>query len=263
MSYYGVHWDLARLLLDEVTPDPGADDRVGQWYRIIAALFASKAMHAESLTHLARARQLFPADARILAASGRLHESFAAPAVQQFLEGGAGVQASRTLMGSSRSNLRQAEIFFSKAVELDAGFAAARLHLGRVLGLEGRHEDAASQLRRAADTADDSLTRYYAWLFLGVEQQALLDADRARESFGRAAALYSRAQSPQLALGQLARRQGDRPGALAAIQRVLALSVVDRASEDPWSTYLSGGVAEAQTQLSELRALLFLPRDEH
>jgi hypothetical protein len=65
-----------------------------------------------------------------------------------------------------------------------------------------------------------------------------------------------------LALGQLARRQGDRPGALAALQQVLALSAVDRASEDPWSTYLAGGVAEAQTLLSELRALLFLTPDE-
>ena len=113
-----------------------------------------------------------------------------------------------------------------------------------------------------ADTADDSLTQYYAWLFLGVEEQALAHPDRARESFDKAAGLYPRAQSPQLALGQLARRQGDRQGALAALQHVLALSAVDRASEDPWSTYLAGGVAEAQTRLAELRALLFLTPDE-
>ena len=161
VSYYGAHWDLARLLLNEVTPDPGADDTVAQWYRIIAALFSSKRMHAESLVHVARARQLFPADAQILEANGRLHEAFAAPAIQQFLEGSAsaGGDASRALMGSSRSNLRQAETFFSKAVELDGRFAAARLHLGRVLGVEGHHEDAASHLRRVADTADDSLTQ--------------------------------------------------------------------------------------------------------
>jgi tetratricopeptide (TPR) repeat protein len=197
---------------------------VAQWYRIIAALFSSKRMHAESLVHVARARQLFPADARILEANGRLHEAFAAPAIQQFLEGSAsaGGDASRALMGSSRSNLRQAETFFSKAVELDGRFAAARLHLGRVLGLEGHHEDAASHLRRVADTADDSLTQYYAWLFLGVEEQALAHPDRAHESFDRAAGRYPRAQSPQLALGQLARRQGDRPGA-SALQHVLAL----------------------------------------
>jgi tetratricopeptide (TPR) repeat protein len=221
-------------------------------------------MHAESLVHLGRAQQLFPGDAEILAAKGRLHETFAAPGIQQFLAGSAGANgdASRALMGSSRSNLRQAEISLSKAVELDGRFAAARLHLGRVLGLQGHHEDAASQLRRAADTADDSMTQYYAWLFLGVEEQALARADRAHESFDKAAGLYPRAQSPQLALGQLARRQGDRAGALAAIQHVLAPSAVDRDSEDPWSTYLAGGVAEAQTRLSELRALLFLTPDE-
>jgi hypothetical protein len=264
VSYYGAHWDVARLLLDEVTPGPGADDTVRQWYRIIAALFSSRLMHAESLVHVTRAQQLFPADAQILAASGRLHETFAAPVIQQFLAGtsGANGDASRALMGSSRSNLRQAETLFSKAVELDDRFAAARLHLGRVLGLQGHHEDAASQLRQAADTADDPLTQYYSWLFLGVEEQALARPDRARESFDTAARLSPRAQSPQLALGQLARRQGDRPGALAALQKVLALSAVDRVSEDPWSTYLTGGIAEAQARLSELRALLFLTPGE-
>ncbi len=70
-------------------------------------------------------------------------------------------------IGSSRSNLRQAETFFNKAIELDGSLTEARLHLGRVLGLEGRHEDAANELRRVAVTAGDSLTQYDAWLFLG------------------------------------------------------------------------------------------------
>ena len=180
---------MARLLLDQATPDPGADDTVRQWYRSIAALFSSKRMHAESIVHVERGRQLFPADAQILAANGRLHETLRRsrhPAVPRWRSRRGQGRAQR-LMGSARSNLRQAEAFFSKAVELDGRFAAARLHLGRVLGLQGHHADAASQLRQAADTADDSLTRYYAWLFLGVEEQALARPDRARESFDKAA----------------------------------------------------------------------------
>ena len=147
VTFYGTHWDFARLLLDEVRPDPGRDVVVREWYRTIAALFASQHQWAESRAHLARARRLFPADAEILAANGRLHETFAAPRIQNFLEtvGRADLTDS---IGSPRSNLRQAETFFRKAVELDGGSVEARLHLGRVMTLEGRHEEAANQLAR-------------------------------------------------------------------------------------------------------------------
>jgi tetratricopeptide (TPR) repeat protein len=233
---------------------------VRQWYRTIAALFASHHLWAELRAHLARARRLYPADAEILAANGRLHETFAAPRIQSFLEtvGRANLTDS---IGSPRSNLRQAETFFRKAVELDGGSVEARLHLGRVMTLEGRHEEAANQLR-AATAAGNSWTQYNAWLFLGVAEQSLGRADRARECFDKAAALYPRAQSAYLALSQLARRSGDRASALAAIGQVLGLSASDRQREDPWLTYLQGSAAEAQTRLSELRAVLFLTQAE-
>jgi len=260
-TYYGSHWDFARLLLNEVTPYPAADVTVRQWYRAIAAVFASRQNMAESTAHLARARQLFPTDAEIAAANGRLHETYAAPRIQHFLETGVQV-GDAALIGSSRSNLRQAEAFFGKAVELDAGFIEARLHLGRVLALEGRHDDAAKELRRASGNAGDPLTQYYAWLFLGIEEQSLGHPDRARESFNTAAALYPRAQSPYLALSQLARHSGDRLGALGAIQHVLTLPADHLQREDPWWTYLAGSTAEAQTRLSAVRAVLFLTPEE-
>jgi tetratricopeptide repeat protein len=261
ITYYGAHWDFARLLLGEVTPEPAGDVTVRQWYRAVATLFASKHLWSESHVHLARGRQLFPADPEIVAASGRLHETYASPRIQTFLETGAHVDSPTVLIGSLRSNLRQAETFFSKAVELDGSFDEARLHLGRVLGLEGHHEDAASDLRRVAATAGDSLTQYYAWLFLGVEEQSLGRRDSARESFDKAAGIYPRAQSPYLALSQLARRSGDRLGALRAIQEVLALSADNRQREDPWWTYLAGSAAQAQAMLSKTRAVLFLPQE--
>jgi hypothetical protein len=261
VTYYGAHWDLARLLLDEVTPDPAGDVTVRQWSQAVAALFAIEHLMAESHVHLARALQLVPADPEIVAAKGRLHETYASPEIQQFLE--TGVHANGpVLIGSLRSNLRQAERFFGKAVELDGRFDEARLHLGRVAGLEGHHEDAANELRRVAATAGDSLTEYYAWLFLGVEEQSLGHPDAARESFDKAAALYPRAQAPYLGLSQLARSNGDRLGALRAIQQVLALSADDRQRADPWWTYLAGNAAKAQTLLSETRAVLFLTPQE-
>jgi tetratricopeptide (TPR) repeat protein len=257
-SYWGTHWDFARLLFDEVKPNPAGDAAVRQWYRAVATFFENERLLSEARVHLERARQLFSADPEILAASGRLYETYAAPRIQNFLEAGGRVDNLPAAIGSSRSNLRLAETYFSKAVELDGSFAEARLHLGRVVGLQGHHEDAANGLRRAAVTAGDSRTQYYAWLFLGVEEQFLGSPDRARESFDKAAALYPLAQSPYLALSQLARRRGDRPGALRAIQHVLALPADHREREDPWWRFLDEGAADALTQLSEARAVLFL-----
>jgi tetratricopeptide (TPR) repeat protein len=149
----------------------------------IAALFASEHQLSESRAHLERARRIFPADPQILAASGRLHETFAAPGLQLFVDTGSPANDLSIIIGSTRSNLRQAQAYFSRLVELDAASAETRLHFGRVLGLQGRHDDAASELRRAAAAASDPLTQYYASLFLGVEEQALGQPDRARESF--------------------------------------------------------------------------------
>jgi tetratricopeptide (TPR) repeat protein len=211
-TYGGVHWDVAHLLLDEVLPDPSRDGTVRLWYRGVAAFFANRWALVESAPHLERARRLFPTDPDIFAASGSLYETFAAPPLQDvaksLAQGGFPVS-----IGPTGANLRRAETFFRRAVELDDGFTEARVRLGRVMGLQGRHGDAAAQLKQAMATEGDSLTRYYASLFLGTELQALGDLDEARRSFERAAALYPRAQSPHLALSQLARRSGDRAGA--------------------------------------------------
>ena len=238
-SYYGTHWDMARLLLDQVTPDPGADNTVRQWYRNIAALFSSKRMHAESIVHVERGRQLFPADAEILAANGRLHETFAAPGIQQFLEGRAGADgdASRSLMGSARSNLRQAEAFFSKAVELNGRFAAARLHLGRVLGLQGRHADAASQLRQAADTADDSLTRTTrgsSWALRNRRSPAPTAPTNLRQGGGTSSTRPVATTGPRSA-GATPRRSA---GAFAALSACWRFRRSIAPAKTPWSSFL-------------------------
>ncbi len=44
VTYYGTHWDLARLLLDELIPYPAGDGTVRQWYRAVAAVFARLAI---------------------------------------------------------------------------------------------------------------------------------------------------------------------------------------------------------------------------
>jgi hypothetical protein len=56
---------------------------------------------------------------------------------------------------------------------------------------------------------------------------------------GRAAALYSLAQSPRLALSALATRAGDRTSALRTIESVLNRDDVDQADDPWWSYYIS------------------------
>jgi tetratricopeptide (TPR) repeat protein len=258
ISYYGSHWDVARLLLDQVRPAPAADVSVRNWYRAVGAMFASRSLLAESHVHLERAESLFPDDAELARAAGLLHEAEAGANIQRFVDSMPPGDPLRTAIGTARSNLRQAQIFHRKAVALDADAAEAHLHLGRVTGLLGRHDEAARELRLATDAAREPRTRYYAWLFLGVEEAALGRANAAGDAFERAAALYPRAQSPYLALSQLARRRGDRTAALRFIEEVWSRSNDDRVRDDPWATYLSGTPEDPDARLADVRVSLFL-----
>ena len=81
---------------------------------------------------------------------------------------------------------------------------------------------------------------YFAELFLGREEEALGNRSDAKRHFENAAELYPKAQSPRLALSQLARRSGDRAGALRALQGVTSLPSTplnDAARMDPWWEY--------------------------
>jgi hypothetical protein len=255
--YGGVQWDVVRFILDEATPDPAKDPIVHQWYRAIGAFMASRRLIAESVPHLVRARQLFPADAQVQFASGALFEAIGAPRIQNF------AQAARSTGGvidlpSERVSLRRAEAYFRRAIDLDRSFVEARLRLGRITGLMGRHLEAADMLRQCARDSRTPLMQYFAWLFLGAEEEALGRLDPARQDFERAAAAWPVAQSPYLALSQLARRSGDRQGAIRAVQQVFALPAVKEDREDPWWTYFEEPGGTSDSLVFGLRAALFL-----
>jgi hypothetical protein len=131
-----------------------------------------------------------------------------------------------------------------------------------VSGLLGGHDEAARELRRAGEAAREPRTRYFASLFLGVEEEALGRASAARAAFERAAELYPRAQSPYLALSQLARRRGERTDARRFIGEVWSRSNEDRLRDDPWPTYLTGIVTEPDVLLADVRSALYLANAE-
>jgi tetratricopeptide (TPR) repeat protein len=114
----------------------------------------------------------------------------------------------------------------------------AHLRLGRVLGLLGRHAEALAELRQAEPLLTGDELQYYAALFAGAEEEALDRLDAARERYQRASSLFPLAQSPFLALSELAHRRGDRAGAAAAMQKVFELpAALDGERDDPWWRY--------------------------
>ena len=134
----------------------------------------------------------------------------------------------------------------------------ARIRLGRVLGLRGRHEEAVAQLQQGL-SATEPLLQDDAHLFLAAELDALGKWEDARRSYQRAAALYPTAQSPLLGLSRVASQLGDREAAREAIGRVLKLPADEEDRVDPWWSYEfaphDGRCADRRSARAVLRAM--------
>jgi tetratricopeptide (TPR) repeat protein len=236
-----VHWEIARAVLDSVqpagggAPAPGRDAMVRQWYRATAAWMQQAEDH--DTVHLDHARELFPTDPDILFLSGAQHETYGAARIQSAVQTAALPFGVSFAVESERGELRQAEGYFRRALEIAPDHVEARLRLGRVLGLVGRHDDAARELRQAVASVGEDVLRYYGELFLGAEEEFQGRYDAAFDVYQRAAALYPAAQSPWLALSSLSRRRGDRAAALRALQHLFDLALTGLEPDDPWWTY--------------------------
>ena len=248
-----VFWSTARSLLDEVKPDPARDAHVIEWYLATVEYLLSRFDFANSQWQLDHARELNEGVAYVQFQSGFLEEALAArlftitwPA---FIP-----EAVRRAQPSADTRWERAARYFQNALRADAGLAEARLRLGRVLGLRGRHTDAVAELEHALPALPNDRLRYYAYLFLGDAQAALGRRVAARTSFESSASLFPFAQSPRLALSALARRYGDRRGALEAIQEVLRLPADESQRPDPWWQYHFPVRSEADARLAALYA---------
>jgi Tfp pilus assembly protein PilF len=140
-------------------------------------------------------------------------------------------------VSTAQGELVRAERFFREALIHRPDHIEARVRHGRVLDDLKRHDAAAEELRRAiADGAGEHLL-YLAHLFLGRAEEARGRDNAARAAFERASALYPNAQSPRLALSQMARRAGDRAAAQRELGAIAALPHDERSREDPWWLY--------------------------
>jgi tetratricopeptide (TPR) repeat protein len=253
-THFGaVHWDIARSLLAVVRP--AGDPMVLLWYQATAAWMQADGYH-EDTDHLTEALRLFPGDPVLLFLSGCEHETHARPAIQAAVRSADLPAGYELAIQSDSAEFRQAEALFRRALDRQADYVEARLRLGRALLMRGRSRDAAEELRRAHAEAPDDLMKYYAAMFLGRAEEALGNLEAASDLYSRASALYPNAQSPHVANSALARRRGDRAGALAAMERVFELAAAYPDGADPWWTYDVAAGRDQERLLDALKQMV-------
>lgn len=232
-------WDVARFLLDNVRSDPKdflskpqEDDWVRRWYCTLVA-FMLYQQHF-NVNDAAGGLALFPDDPELLFLAATLHETLAMANVQEPLRR---AEKTRLAVGvkTTGAELDEAENLLRRALKVAPSFAEARLHLGKVLGDRGQHKEALPALAQALSVIKNQDLLYYGQLFTGRSAAALGQRSEARAAFERAATLKPTAQSPLLAMSQLAYSGGDADEAAALLARVAALPSLE--TDDPWWFY--------------------------
>ena len=109
---------------------------------------------------------MFPDDPDVLFLVASAHEYFAGVRTQSVMRS---IKAPRDVtfdVLEENAELRLAEQLYKRALERNGKLVEARIRLGRVLGLRGRHEEAIAQLRQA-QVVEEPLLQFYMQLFLG------------------------------------------------------------------------------------------------
>jgi tetratricopeptide (TPR) repeat protein len=256
-----IHWAIGRRLLDLVLPAPGRDERVKQWYQATAAYIQQWNEYSELSEHFVRGRLLFPNDPVLLMYAGTMHAAFAEGRIQNALPQDLVPIRTRTTpatpqgatpVGSADAELDRAEDFFRRALARDPALTEARIRLAHVFTRRGPQQNAIVELERALRERPRDVLRYHAYLLLGRAQVARNRPDAARAAFEQAAALYPIAQSPRLALSQLAHDAGDRA---RSVRELTILNLPANAAErvDPWWSFNWTHAPDADELLALIR----------
>jgi tetratricopeptide (TPR) repeat protein len=228
-------------LADALYSHAPKDDWVKQWYLSTTVHLQNKRLLFYAEQNLENALKFFPSDARLLFYAGVLHEFLASPLLQNIQLPPRGT----TTYGSSESELKLALQFLKKAVAFNPDFAEAHLHFGRVLGLLNYHQESIAELQTSQAAIKEEQLLYYTSLYLGHELKMLSRFEEARKQFEQAARLFPEAQTPLIALSELARTLKDPDGEQRFIQRVFALEHSNSMDGDPWWTYSFSHVRDA------------------
>ena len=230
--------------------------RIRAWYRATSAYQLRHEMYGDAMPHLDHARAVLPDDPVILFYSGALHEVFALPRAQAVVQSVVLPPGMEHDVGSVDDELRRADAFYRRALDLDPDLTLAAVHHGRVIDLMGNHQAALATLTRVRPSVTDRPTEYFVELFLGDASMNVGNFDAARDHYAKAAALYPRARTPGLAQSALLRARGDRAGAVAVMRELVSRQVGRSLTDDPWWSYYMAHVADADTLLSTMRQAL-------
>ncbi len=254
LSVASQHFGMAMALVDLVRRETPASDLPRLWYRAVATFLREHLDVGSGPMFMRRAVSFFPNDPRLLLLAGILHEFLASTTVQAPLGLKNDPNLRTLVIGDDRTNLRTAQDFLRRAVDLEPGLVEARLRLGRVTTQLGDPQKGLDELNSALSLPCEPRQRFYAWLFSGQAHAALDRREAARSAYRAALQLFPDAQSASIALAYLERRHGDGVAATQAVQRVL--SGMAAVADDPWIDYANGPVGIAELELQRLRQAL-------
>lgn len=206
-----------------------------RWYAFNAGMYTSQGL-LDAAYYLIRAGLIaFPRAAELYAARGNIFETRANLADNDDRRRGIGVT------GGGRPALRIARMLesaaaeFERAIAIDATFAPAYLHRGRVHYLL-RDDRASRDLAAALAAASTDDVRYLAHLFLGAVAERRGDLEAARSEF-EAARTTAPHQSSSVALSRVETSLGHTERA-----RAIAAEAAGQPArlDDPWWNYYLG-----------------------
>ena len=141
----------------------------------------------------------------------------------------------------------EADRALREALALDPGAGEARLHLGRLLLVKGRLDEAAPILEQVERQAGDDRLRYLARLFLGRLAEQRGSHDDAAGFYRRALEAWPDSQAARLGLSLAVDIASGPTAARPVVAASLAESRRPDRAADPWWLYPFGppGVAKA------------------
>jgi len=258
LRQYGVQWAIAYSLLDQIAPpgqprpEPTRDSWVRDWF-VATGRWMQFTSHY-SMTHMNQALRLFPDDADVRFLNACQHEIHAGPVLQSAVKSIDLPLGTPTDIESKKNELRGAEIDFRRALAIRPDWTEAHLRLGRVLLQLDNATAAGTELTAALKASPDDTQEFLARLFLGAVEERRGHFDEAASLYLQATALFPSAQSPRLALSQLARRRGDRASSLATLKALFDRDAPPdpEGRSDPWWSYLSVQARDAEARLDAL-----------
>lgn len=216
----------------------GGDEFVARWYAASASVFLAQSDTARAREVAGRGLGRIRGSAVLQFVAGRIED---VEAQRYDADLGRDDRSRLALNMERRGQLALAERAYRQALAVDPRHAAAQLHLGRVLALLDRTEEARRLLAPIA--ASDSVPpgdRYLATLFLAALHERAGEIERARALLEGIEAVAPGRQTAWVALAQLEVKAGDVERARDAVRHGAATT----ADTDEWWEYRNGGLLE-------------------